>query len=136
MYLDARYLLSRDLFQVKAGAAAILRYKKKKVIKKNKILTTFFFFSYRLWELQDRVHFYYRFQEKAKENPKGIFVIFEGREYTFQEIERCRSHKLLDNPEKKKNLFILILPNLASNRLVKFSRALFVIFFSYSFFFL
>ncbi|KAI7896403.1 uncharacterized protein EV154DRAFT_492130 [Mucor mucedo] len=73
MYLDSRYLLSRDLHQIRAGAVAII--------------------SHRIWEFQKKLHFYYRFKTKAKENPNAIYLSFEGREFTFREVELA-SNKL------------------------------------------
>lgn len=46
--------------------------------------------SHRLRKLesQGQVHSYYRFKEKAKQFSNDIFVIFEGKEYTFHHIEK------------------------------------------------
>ncbi|GAN03847.1 acyl-CoA synthetase [Mucor ambiguus] len=69
MYLDAKLLLGKDLHQLRSGAAATIAHK--------------------IWAFQDKLHFYYRFREKAKANPNKIFVLFEGREYTFRQIEKA-----------------------------------------------
>jgi hypothetical protein len=44
--------------------------------------------SLRLWQFQDRAHYYFRFKEKAKANPNRVFVVFEGKEYTFRQLEK------------------------------------------------
>jgi hypothetical protein len=31
---------------------------------------------------------YYRFKDLAKESPEKAFVVFEGKEYTFRQMER------------------------------------------------
>ncbi|CEP13847.1 hypothetical protein [Parasitella parasitica] len=69
MYLDAKVLLGKDLHQLRSGAAATI--------------------AHRIWAFQDKLHFYYRFKEKAKANPHKIFLLFEGREYTFRQIEKA-----------------------------------------------
>ncbi|KAI8975640.1 hypothetical protein BDF20DRAFT_914530 [Mycotypha africana] len=73
MYVDAKFLLSKDIHQLRSGAAATLALK--------------------VWGFQDKLHFYYRFKEKAKAHPDKIFVMFEGRKYTFREVEKA-SNKL------------------------------------------
>ncbi|KAG2231292.1 hypothetical protein INT48_006403 [Thamnidium elegans] len=94
MYLDAKYLLSRDVHQIRSGAIGLFRY--------------------RQWGFQDRVHYYYRFQEKAKANPNHVFVIFEGREYTLRDIEIASNklaHWLLAEGVKKKDIVCMMLQN-------------------------
>lgn len=46
--------------------------------------------SHRLRKLesQGQVHTYYRFKEKAKQFPNNVFIVFEGKEYTFRHIEK------------------------------------------------
>ncbi|KAG0191857.1 hypothetical protein DFQ28_010796 [Apophysomyces sp. BC1034] len=68
MYLDARLSLGRDLRLMRV---------KRTVLQKGKAL-----------EQQDRVHFYFQFKEKAKENPERVLVLFEGRSYTISHIEK------------------------------------------------
>ncbi|KAI9247630.1 hypothetical protein BY458DRAFT_560336 [Sporodiniella umbellata] len=94
MYLDSRYLLSRDFHQVKAGGMAKLK-----------------FF---LWEKQDKLHYYFRFKEQAKANPNGLFVIFEGREYTYSQIEKASNrlaHWLMAQQVKKGDIVCMMLQN-------------------------
>ncbi|KAI8388047.1 uncharacterized protein BYT42DRAFT_611126 [Radiomyces spectabilis] len=69
MYLDARLLLGRDWNQIRAGAAAQIYH--------------------RIWTWQDKLHFYYRFKDKAKAYPNRIFVIFEDKQYTFRQLEKA-----------------------------------------------
>ncbi|CAO3638255.1 unnamed protein product [Cunninghamella echinulata] len=38
---------------------------------------------------EKRINIYYRFKEKAKENPNRVFLIFEDKAYTFLDIERA-----------------------------------------------
>ncbi|CAO3696170.1 hypothetical protein G6F70_006909 [Rhizopus microsporus] len=94
MYLDSRYLLSRDFHQLKAGLLANL--------------------SIRLWELQDKTHYYFRFKEKAKANPDKLFVMFEGKGYTFRHIEKASNrlaHWLIAQGTKKGDIVCMMLQN-------------------------
>lgn len=44
--------------------------------------------SHRLWTWQDKLHLYYRFQAKAKAHPNRVFVVFEGKPYTYKQLEK------------------------------------------------
>ncbi|KAI9031840.1 hypothetical protein CLU79DRAFT_730387 [Phycomyces nitens] len=46
-----------------------------------------------MWASKDRINIYNRFRDIAKDYPERDFVIFEGKPYTFKEIERA-SNKL------------------------------------------
>ncbi|KAG1454227.1 hypothetical protein G6F46_005321 [Rhizopus delemar] len=94
MYLDAKHLLSRDLYQLRAGLIAQTRS--------------------RIWEFQDRLHYYFRFKEKAKANPQQVFVLFEGKEYTFRQIEKASNqlaHWLIAQHVKKGDIVCMMLQN-------------------------
>ncbi|KAI8366441.1 hypothetical protein EDC96DRAFT_508101 [Choanephora cucurbitarum] len=94
MYLDAKFLLSKDLHQIRSGIASFIKQ--------------------RQWTSQDRLHFYFRFKERAKENPKGVFILFEGQEYTFQYIEKRSNrlaHWLLENNVKKNDVVCMMHQN-------------------------
>ncbi|KAI9493492.1 hypothetical protein BDB00DRAFT_373773 [Zychaea mexicana] len=94
MYLDARLLLSRDLHQIRAGAASQIYH--------------------RLWTWQDKMHLYYRFKAKAKEHPQRVFVIFEGKAYTFRQLEIASNrlaHWLLAQNVKKGEIVCMMLQN-------------------------
>lgn len=94
MYLDAKLLLSRDLHQVRSGGAAMLYH--------------------RLWEFQDRLHYYFRFKERAKANPNNVFVVFEGREFTFRQIEKASNklaHWLMAEGIKKGDIVCMMQQN-------------------------
>ncbi|CDH52748.1 probable fat1-long-chain fatty acid transporter [Lichtheimia corymbifera JMRC:FSU:9682] len=76
MYLDSRLLLGRDFHQIRSGAAAQIYH--------------------RLWTWQDKLHLYYRFQAKAKAHPNRVFVVFEGKPYTYKQLEKdivCMMHQ-------------------------------------------
>ena len=36
---------------------------------------------------EDKLNMYYRFRDHAKATPNRVFLIFEGRSYTFRELE-------------------------------------------------
>ncbi|KAI8081974.1 uncharacterized protein B0P05DRAFT_538856 [Gilbertella persicaria] len=94
MYLDAKFLLSKDFHQISAGAVGFYYQKK--------------------WTHQDKLHYYFRFKEKAKENPNGIFIIFEGKEYTFRQIEKSSNrlaHWLMANNIKKNDIVCMMHQN-------------------------
>ncbi|KAI9483146.1 MAG: hypothetical protein EXX96DRAFT_557032 [Benjaminiella poitrasii] len=94
MYLDAKFLLSKDLHQIRSGALATL--------------------SHRLWAFQDKLHFYYRFKDRAKAYPNNIFIVFEGREYTFRQIEKASNrlaHWLLAQDIKKGDIVCMMHQN-------------------------
>ncbi|KAI8390250.1 hypothetical protein BD560DRAFT_380393 [Blakeslea trispora] len=94
MYLDAKLLLSKDLHQIRSGIASLIKQTQ--------------------WTRQDRLHFYFRFKERAKENPNGIFLLFEGQEYTFQYIEKHSNrfaHWLLSNKIKKNDIVCMMHQN-------------------------
>ncbi|KAI8096747.1 uncharacterized protein BX664DRAFT_370392 [Halteromyces radiatus] len=94
MYLDARFLLSRDYHQLKSGAAAQIYHK--------------------LWSFQDKLHFYYRFKERAKANPDQVYLLFEGKPYTFRHIEKASNklaHWLLAQNVKSKDIVCMMHQN-------------------------
>ncbi|KAI7903994.1 uncharacterized protein BX663DRAFT_506016 [Cokeromyces recurvatus] len=94
MYVDAKFLLRKDLHQLRSGSIAILTLK--------------------LWTFQDKLHFYYRFKDKAKANPNNIFVSFEGKEHTFRQIEKASNklaHWLLAQNIKKGDIVCIMLQN-------------------------
>lgn len=47
--------------------------------------------SHRLWTWQDKLHLYYRFQAKAKAHPNRVFVVFEGKPYTYKQLEKGKT---------------------------------------------
>lgn len=94
MYLDAKCLLSSDLKKVKNALSAQLGLRK--------------------LESQGQVHSYYRFKEKAKQFSNDIFVIFEGKEYTFHHIEKASNrlaHWLLAQNIKKGDVVCMMHQN-------------------------
>ncbi|KAI9269276.1 hypothetical protein BDA99DRAFT_504049 [Phascolomyces articulosus] len=94
MYLDSRLLLNRDFHQIRAGAASQLYH--------------------RLWTWQDKLHLYYRFKAKAKAYPNRVFVIFEGKEYTFRQLEVASNrlaHWLLEKNVKKGDIVAMMHQN-------------------------
>ncbi|KAI8143898.1 hypothetical protein BJV82DRAFT_609800 [Fennellomyces sp. T-0311] len=94
MYLDARLLLNRDFHQLRAGAASQIYH--------------------RLWTWQDRLHLYYRFKDKAKAYPNRVFVIFEGKSYTFRQLEKASNrlaHWLLAHGIQKKQIVCMMHQN-------------------------
>lgn len=48
--------------------------------------------SHRLWTWQDKLHLYYRFQAKAKAHPNRAFVVFEGKPYTYKQLEKGKTY--------------------------------------------
>ncbi|CAO3610190.1 unnamed protein product [Cunninghamella blakesleeana] len=91
MYVDSRLLLSRDFHQIKAGAAAQIYHK--------------------LWTYQDRLHFYYRFKERAKANPNHVYLLFEGKPYTLKHLEKGKAHWLLAKNVKPKDIVCMMHQN-------------------------
>ncbi|CAO3598286.1 unnamed protein product [Absidia cylindrospora] len=94
MYVDSRLLLSRDFHQIKSGAAAE--------------------FYHKLWSFQDKLHYYYRFKERAKANPDQVFVLFEGKPYTFRHLEKASNqlaHWLLAQNVKPRDIVCMMHQN-------------------------
>ncbi|KAI9304887.1 hypothetical protein BJ944DRAFT_180932 [Cunninghamella echinulata] len=94
MYIDSRLLLSRDFHQIKAGAAAQIYHK--------------------LWTYQDKLHYYYRFKERAKADPNHVFLLFEGKPYTLKHLERASNqlaHWLLAKNVKPKDIVCMMHQN-------------------------
>ncbi|KAI8976924.1 hypothetical protein BDB01DRAFT_801906 [Pilobolus umbonatus] len=94
MYLDAKYLLAYDVHQMISGGLSFL-------------------YHY-IWEYQDRLHFYYRFKDRAKATPDKTFVIFEGRSYTYRKLEKDSNrlaHWLLTNQIKRGDVVCMMLQN-------------------------
>lgn len=44
-------------------------------------------------ESKDREHIYYHFRDKAKATPDRVFLVFEGRKYTYRQLEIGKSKK-------------------------------------------
>ncbi|KAI8338476.1 hypothetical protein BC941DRAFT_494154 [Chlamydoabsidia padenii] len=94
MYVDSRLLLGRDFHQIKAGAAAMVYHK--------------------LWTYQDKLHYYYRFRERAKADPNRVYVYFEGKSYTFRQLEKASNrlaHWLLAQNVKPKDIVCMMHQN-------------------------
>ncbi|KAI7850793.1 hypothetical protein BDC45DRAFT_572481 [Circinella umbellata] len=94
MYLDSRLLLNRDFHQIRAGAISQLYH--------------------RLWTWQDKLHLYYRFKTKAKAFPNHVFVIFEGKSYTFRQLEIASNrlaHWLLEHNVQKGEIVAMMHQN-------------------------
>ena len=43
--------------------------------------------SHQQAESKDREHIYYHFRDKAKATPDRVFLVFEGRKYTYRQLE-------------------------------------------------
>ena len=41
------------------------------------------------------MHIYYRFKERAKEEPDRVFLIFEDKKFTFRQLEQGKRQNLL-----------------------------------------
>ncbi|KAI8072892.1 hypothetical protein BC940DRAFT_291882 [Gongronella butleri] len=94
MYLDARLLLSRDAHQLRAGAIAKIYH--------------------RIWEYKDKLHYYFRFKDRAKAAPNDVFVMFEGKSYTFRQIEQASNrlaHWLLEQNVKRNDIVCMMMQN-------------------------
>ncbi|RUS32245.1 hypothetical protein BC938DRAFT_475960 [Jimgerdemannia flammicorona] len=68
MYLDSRFHIRRDLHQVYVSAH----------------------YNFMHWRFthEDRMNLYFRFADAAKKNPDKVSLVFQGRDYTFRELER------------------------------------------------
>ncbi|ORX59536.1 acetyl-CoA synthetase-like protein [Hesseltinella vesiculosa] len=94
MYVDSRLLLSRDAHQLKAGVLAKIYH--------------------RIWEYKDKLHYYYRFKDRAATTPEGVFLVFEGKEYTYRHIEQASNrlaHWLLAQNVKRNEIVCMMLQN-------------------------
>ncbi|KAI7882824.1 acetyl-CoA synthetase-like protein [Lichtheimia hyalospora FSU 10163] len=63
---------------------------------------------------QQRVHIYYRFQEKASETPDRVFLIFENETYTYRQLEQASNqlaHWLLSQNVKPKDVVCMMHQN-------------------------
>jgi len=49
--------------------------------------------GYRSYEKNDTINIAYRFEETCKKYPTREALVFEGRSYTFQDIQRGNEHK-------------------------------------------
>ncbi|KAI8883376.1 acetyl-CoA synthetase-like protein [Backusella circina FSU 941] len=94
MYLDSKLLLSRDLDQIGYVLKSLIRV--------------------RLWQRKDRAHMYYRFKDIAKETPDKIFIVFEGKDYSFRQMERDSNrlaHWLLAKGVKRTDIVCMMHQN-------------------------
>ncbi|KAI9260743.1 hypothetical protein BDA99DRAFT_513101 [Phascolomyces articulosus] len=63
---------------------------------------------------EDKVNMYYRFRDHAKATPDRVFLIFEGRSYTFRQLELASNrlaHFLLEQNVKPKDVVCMMEQN-------------------------
>ncbi|RCH79094.1 hypothetical protein CU098_000328, partial [Rhizopus stolonifer] len=94
MYLDAKYLFSKDINQIRIFLSTL--------------------FNLRSQESQGKAHWYNIFKDRAKKEPNGLFLMFEGKEYTFRQVEKASNklaHYLLTQDIKKGDVVCIMLQN-------------------------
>ncbi|KAI9482511.1 hypothetical protein BDB00DRAFT_965736 [Zychaea mexicana] len=94
MYLDSRYRVAKDINTIWTLLKVLTRVRK--------------------LEREDRMHIYYRFKERAKEEPDRVFLISENQKYTFGQLERASNrlaHWLLSQNVKPKDVVCMMYPN-------------------------
>ncbi|KAI8147280.1 hypothetical protein BJV82DRAFT_700807 [Fennellomyces sp. T-0311] len=94
MYLDSRFSVTKDFGRI---------WRLIKIFSKS-----------RRGEREDRMHIYYRFKERAKEDPDRVFLIFEGETYTFRQLEEASNrlaHWLLSQNVKPKDVVCMMHQN-------------------------
>ncbi|KAI9482512.1 hypothetical protein BDB00DRAFT_933901 [Zychaea mexicana] len=94
MYLDAKYAIRNDLTHFRAVGTAIINHLRV--------------------ERQDKIHLYYHFRDKAKSMPNRVFLIFEGRAYTYRQLELSSNrlaHWLLSQNVKPKDIICMMEQN-------------------------
>ncbi|SAM08616.1 hypothetical protein [Absidia glauca] len=69
MYLDARFNISTDLKIVHAGYNTMKRFDQ--------------------LAKAGRMNMYYQFRDRAKATPERLYIMFEGAEYTYRDIEKA-----------------------------------------------
>ncbi|KAI9260744.1 hypothetical protein BDA99DRAFT_560803 [Phascolomyces articulosus] len=65
-------------------------------------------------EREDKIHLYYRFRDRAKATPHNVFLVFEGRSYTYRELELASNrlaHWLLDQKVKPQDVVCMMEQN-------------------------
>ncbi|CDS11756.1 hypothetical protein LRAMOSA04019 [Lichtheimia ramosa] len=67
MYLDAKYAIRYDLHMLNSVRTVLKKHQEA--------------------ESKDREHIYYHFRDKAKATPDRVFLVFEGRKYTYRQLE-------------------------------------------------
>ncbi|KAI9260767.1 hypothetical protein BDA99DRAFT_513160 [Phascolomyces articulosus] len=94
MYLDSRYYVTKDLSRIWNLVKIFLRAKK--------------------IQREDKMHVYYRFKERAKEEPDRVFLIFEEQKYTFRQLEQASNrlaHWLLSQNVQPKDVVCMMHQN-------------------------
>ncbi|KAI9312500.1 hypothetical protein BX666DRAFT_1987966 [Dichotomocladium elegans] len=69
MYLDTRYHVCSDIYQLRVVITALIRLK--------------------IAIYRDRINIYYLFSDKAKKNPDRVFMYFERNTYTYRDLEQA-----------------------------------------------
>ncbi|KAI8147283.1 hypothetical protein BJV82DRAFT_648107 [Fennellomyces sp. T-0311] len=94
MYLNAKYSIANDLTHFRAVGTALINHLRV--------------------ERQDKMHLYYHFRDKAKATPDRVFLIFEGRTYTYRQLELASNrlaHWLLAQNVKPKDIICIMEQN-------------------------
>ncbi|KAI7853485.1 hypothetical protein BDC45DRAFT_536190, partial [Circinella umbellata] len=94
MYLGSKHSVVNDMTHLRAMGTVLI--------------------NHRRVEKQDKIHLYYHFRNKAKAYPDRIFLIFEGRTYTYRQLELASNrlaHWLLAQNVKPKDIVCMMLQN-------------------------
>ncbi|KAG2217038.1 hypothetical protein INT45_002375 [Circinella minor] len=94
MYLDSNYYITKDLKSLWELIKTFSKFKKA--------------------QREDKMHIYYRFKERAKEEPDRVFLIFEDKKFTFRQLEQASNqlaHWLLAKNVKPKDVVCMMHQN-------------------------
>ncbi|KAI9311163.1 hypothetical protein BX666DRAFT_1067716 [Dichotomocladium elegans] len=79
MYLDAKCLIRSDLHQLMTARHVLNLHTQA--------------------EASDTEHIYYRFRKNAKAQPDRVFLVFEGRKYTYRQLEATSNRLVMTNAQ-------------------------------------